>query len=747
MKSLGFGLSLLLASTMMLAQNPVPFVNQPLVPTDAAPGGPSFTLTVNGTGFVSGSVVNWNGVALSTAFVASSQLKATVPASNIAKASTAWITVSSPTPGGGTSNVVFFAVSAPTTLQFSSFVSSNIVINTTAQPIAADFNGDGKLDYVLNTFQEEDDYGMETFLGNGDGTFQPPKFTEEGLGNFASGDFTGNGKLDLVGIYPSISTAPSDFNILLGNGDGTFSTSELLFEIPFTNHVVAGDFNSDGKLDVALSAGVGVYVFLGNGDGTFQSPLISSVGSLDTLGGVGDFNQDGKLDLIGVSGTQLAFLQGNGDGTFKTPSTFYTLGSNTGRIIAADLNGDGKLDLITVQDSPTNSFTVLLGNGNGTFTLLTPNSIGNDLSGGVIGDFSADGKLDLVLSNQTNTIILPGNGDGTFQTQSPVTLPDSCGTFDSAAGDFNNDGKLDLVLACGAVSAGNPAVYFLQETPVVNVSPSSLTFSDRLVQTSSSPQNVVLSNSGTGSLTMSVAITGANSADFSQTNNCPTSLAVGAQCRISLSFSPTAAGTRNAVLSVSDSAPGSPQTVALSGTGQDFSLAATPGTTTVIPGQTGNYTLTVSPLSGFAQKVVFSCSGAPSNSICTVSPGSVTLNGSTSMTANVAVVTARTLGSLGHSYRFPTARGSLGIWLAWPGFLGLVLLSGRPSWSHKRLDRLLRGFSLIGILSLALTWSACSGGGSSSQTPVGTYNVVLSGTCTSGTATVIHKVKVTLVVQ
>ena len=86
--------------------NPVPLVNQPLVPTTAAPGGAAFTLTVNGTGFVSGAVVNWNGTPLDTTFVSAFKLTAGVPATNIAVATTASITVTDPSPGGGSSNPI-----------------------------------------------------------------------------------------------------------------------------------------------------------------------------------------------------------------------------------------------------------------------------------------------------------------------------------------------------------------------------------------------------------------------------------------------------------------------------------------------------------------------------------------------------------------------------------------------------------------------------------------------------------------
>jgi IPT/TIG domain len=104
-------LALLVArAPIVRAQSPVPLIHQPLVPDATAPGGPQFTLTVNGTGFVSNSIVNWNGIPLATTFVSGSQLTATVPAANIATAGTASVTVVSPAPGGDTSNMLFFTV-------------------------------------------------------------------------------------------------------------------------------------------------------------------------------------------------------------------------------------------------------------------------------------------------------------------------------------------------------------------------------------------------------------------------------------------------------------------------------------------------------------------------------------------------------------------------------------------------------------------------------------------------------------
>jgi hypothetical protein len=243
---------ILFAIATALSQNPVPLVNQPLVPTAIAPGGASFKLTVNGTGFVSGSKVNWNGTPLTTTFVSNSQLTAAVRALNIVKASSASITVSSPSPGGGTSNVTFFAVSAPTTLQFTTFP-SNSSLTAWAQPIVADFNRDGKLDFVMlsnvNPGGYPDPHAF-VFLGNDDGSFQPPQQTQDGFLTFATGDFNGDGILDLAG-FNGCSPAACTFGILLGNGDGTFSRYFSAFEILPANQnvmqVVTGDFKRRWK--------------------------------------------------------------------------------------------------------------------------------------------------------------------------------------------------------------------------------------------------------------------------------------------------------------------------------------------------------------------------------------------------------------------------------------------------------------------------------------------------------------------
>jgi hypothetical protein len=844
-------LFILFAITTVLAQtNPVPFVNQPLVPMSVAPGGPGFTLTVNGTGFVSGSVVNWNGTPLTTTFVSSSQLTATIPAANITTANTASITVSSPSPGGGTSNVLFLPVSAPTNLQFTFFAETG---GAAQQAIVADFTGNGKLDFALNECIGANDCPIQVYLGNGAGAFQPIDQSLQPSNAFADGDFNGDGKLDLVGTNCIDGEQICTLYILLGNGDGTFSPYGNGITLPFYSGLVeTGDFNGDGKLDVAIAPQTstgGVYVFLGNGDGTFQNALISNVGTLSTFGGVGDFNGDGKLDLIGVlTNNQLAFIQGNGDGTFQTPTASYSVGASTGRILAGDLNGDGKLDLVTVQGKSTNTFTVFLGNGDGTFQPQTPYPVGSSLSGGAIGDMNADGKLDLILSSDytnTETLILPGNGDGTFQ--SPVSLPST--STDAAVGDFNNDGKPDLVLA----SYG----YLLQEVPLPNLDPSTtVSFGSQMLGTTSPPYPIMLSNAGSAPLIVSsMTITGANPgdfafkslcgltptipvnghcqinvtftptaagsraasftvtsngigsptsvglagngvappplpylsptsvtfpsqyvgtsglpqsvtltnpastalvisnvtatpADFAPLSTCGSTLAAGASCSIGVFFDPTTSGTRNGTLTVTDNATNSPQTASLTGTGQDFSLApGSQNSATVSPGQSASYKVSVAPDGGFDQTVTLSCTGAPTQSTCSVSPSSVKLSGSAA-TATVTVITAGASAGLKQPIKGPGRM--FRSWSALSGTLVLAMLVSLAGWRRERRPRLLYGLAFLCLLSVGVTMSACGGGGGSGGgggTQAGTYNLTVTGTFTAGSTNLTHKTNLTLVVQ
>ena len=181
--------------------------------------------------------------------------------------------------------------------------------------------------------------------------------------------------------------------------------------------------------------------------------------------------------------------------------------------------------------------------------------------------------------------------------------------------------------------------------PLAGLAPSSLTFANQIVGTTSGTQSVTLTNSGDATLNISsISVTG----NFSQSNNCGTALAAGANCTLNVVFIPTATGTRAGTLTVADDAlNGSPQTASLTGTGVDFSLTASPSSVTVSAGNSALYTATVSALGGtFSSAVSLSCSGLPTASSCAFSPASIT-PGSGSVNATMTVTTTKRRGGNG----------------------------------------------------------------------------------------------------
>jgi hypothetical protein len=629
--------------------NPVPLINQPLVPDARRPGGSGFKLTVNGTGFVSGSKVNWNGTARSTTFVNSSRLTASILAADIATPSTASVTVINPSPGGGTSNPGFFEVTIPTSsigLSTSAFGAGSFPVSVAT----GDFNGDGKLDLAVANITA----GVSVLLGNGDGTFQVPVNYAAGLSSFsvAVGDFNGDGKLDLVVTNEN----SNNVSVLLGNGDGTFQPHVDYGTGSCPISVAVGDFNGDGRLDVAVANSArnggtsSVSILLGKGDGTFETAANYGTGTNPVSVAVGDFNGDGKLDLAtaNITTNNVSVLLGNGDGTFQAAVNFDT-GTTADWAAVGDFNGDGKLDLAVVN-SGDNDVSILLGKGDGTFQAAANYGVGNNPTPVAVGDFNGDGKLDLAVVNtgDNDVSVLLGKGDGTFQ--AAVDYPASPGSQPSslAVGDFNRDGRLDMTLA--DYEPNNSVSILLQISgPRATLSATSLTFATQLLSTTSAAQVVTLSNYGSMTLGIKgITIMGVDQGDFSQANTCGSSVAVGASCTISVTFKPTQIGTRTATLSIADNAPGSPQTVSLSGTGTVVELVPTSlifsGCATSCPPQTvtltnvGSTTLSISSItiSGLGFSETNTCgSSVGAGKSCNIT---VTFKGSRIVVGDVSVI-------------------------------------------------------------------------------------------------------------
>jgi FG-GAP-like repeat/Abnormal spindle-like microcephaly-assoc'd, ASPM-SPD-2-Hydin len=638
----------------------------------------------------------------------------------------------------------------------------------------ADFNRDGNLDVAASN---------NVLLGNGNGTFQG--WTSVWLPNPISaavaGIFVKNGAPDLAALSSGYSD--TTLYILTNDGTGTLTTAHTYDLQQLGSAIATADVNGDGNLDLVVQgsdlfepANWSYIVLLGNGDGSFQPPVVYPQ---DTGGGSGvlivDFNGDGKPDLAFPAGDQaVAVLLGNGNGTFAAPAYYY-VGAGEGTIVSADFNNDGKLDIA----SAGTSLALLLGNGNGTFQaatfpaanlsagLLTATltSSGNaDLVSGTwvdlgngngtftaltgalpsgmyatgLADINGDGKPDAIgfsfgLDHGTSLGVALGNGDGTFgpyitvvQSQ-PSNRPGLL-----AVADMNGNGKQDLV-----VGDGNDIFVMLNTTvPVAGTSfsPASLTFPSQTVGSSSAAMPVTLTNSGAVVLSVTgVIMGGADAGDFSQTNNCTTVQPL-ATCTMNVTFTPAAAGTVTANLTVSDNAGTGSQLVVVSGTGvaaSGFTFGPGSGgssSSTISAGQTATFNLALTPAGSFSGTVNLTCSIGPATTpapVCSV-PSSVSVTGSSATPVTVTVATTAP-GSAGSSAILPPGALLIEWTLVW-GASGLLLVrkSVRPALCAPM------------IVLAFLVMTGCVGSSSSSTippspkgTPAGTYTATVTATSRS----------------
>jgi hypothetical protein len=326
-----------------------------------------------------------------------------------------------------------------------------------------DLNGDGILDLVVGDVRLPSD-AVRVLLGKGDGTFQPARsYTTGATGDFiasvAIADVNGDGIPDLVAAAAGTSFT---VKVLLGKGDGSFQLAHSYPVGPQPSFVAVGDFNGDGKSDLAVanSFSSNVSVLLGNGDGTFQAPPRYDTGSFPIAAVARDLNGDGIPDLAMVvglgGGDSVSVLLGQAGGGFQA-AVQYPVGKATGTLAVADVNGDGIPDLVvpTAGAAANYAVSVLLGNGDGTFQPAVASPVGNYSRSIALADLNGDGFPDLVMVHvgtspdysDGSVSVLLGNGDGTFQ--AAVDYPAGNAPVGVAVGDFNGDGVPDLAVANG----------------------------------------------------------------------------------------------------------------------------------------------------------------------------------------------------------------------------------------------------------------------------------------------------------
>jgi FG-GAP-like repeat len=673
-----------------------------------------------------------------------------------------------------------------------------------------DLDGDGKADIVASQFPlahlgatpfDPTEQPQATFLalGKGDGTFGNATQIASRGGYISVGDINGDGVADLLLQGP-------DLDVFLGTGSGNVALKESYFTTftPFIPHALIADFNGDGKADVFSS---GALLF-GNGDGTLKANLVNYVAATPAV--EADFNQDGKTDLAAIDDNGgIHILMGDGTGRF-TPGTAIPQVSATQTVVsvkALDVDGDGKTDLVvaTGKDSP-NAWTIYLLTGNGDGTFNAPVAVAQSsqlfVSSWGLADLNNDHKSDLIVGDSSGAInVFLGNGDGSFTASNAFFGGQTTGvTF--VTGDFNNDGKVDL-----AVGTGTGLKYLPGKgdgTFGTAVSATSLIFGATVVADFNGDGNLDLCEGnvvvlGNGDGTFRAGSTIANTVDAI---NYTIAADLNGDGKVDLvgsssGFSPgqqalqyalgNGDGTFTPVVlehSLSGIAFQGPVVADVNGDGRpdilfsyisgivsllngqvpaapDFSeTATTPSSSTVSAGQSATFGFNVAPMAGFQQTVSFTCSGAPANSTCTVSPTSVMVSGSTPTPIKVTVATTSGSSLMPASFhtspsepQMPVAPVLITALLAMLVAMTTMVASSKGKRAPIRLRWATVGSALV-LVAGSLLLTSCGGGGSMQTTPqpssgtaTGSYTIKVTGTSGSGTSAVSHAVSFTLVVQ
>ncbi len=317
--------------------------------------------------------------------------------------------------------------------------------NSAPSLTAVDLNRDGRPELISTDFSSRT---VSVRRNNGDRTFgsaQSYAVTQTPIRVYAQ-DVNGDGKPDIVTLNNL-----NSLSVFLGNGDGTLQAERMTAAGTYPKGVCFADFNGDGKLDaVPVFDGQSLTLLLGNNDGTFsQGAAINDGASSRASIAAGDFDGDGKPDLaVGLNG-MVRLLHGNGNGTFTFLRDLST-GLANSDLLAVDLNGDGRLDLVVTNVSGgTGQIGVLMNRGGGFFAptvLLTAGASGSNFVSAA--DFNHDGILDLIVSLSEGAVgVFYGQGNGSFSPVVNYVTSSSTGTF--AVADFDLDTRPDVMLALG----------------------------------------------------------------------------------------------------------------------------------------------------------------------------------------------------------------------------------------------------------------------------------------------------------
>lgn len=811
--------------------NPVPVVSS-ISPLTAQTGGQSFTLQVSGLGFSPASVVDLNGQPLATSYTDYTTLSATVPSSSLSNAAELPVTVVNPAPGGGTSNsfplnvyqllpipavalasmpgsnTIYAAVPEQSSVDPNTVIPINAETGAMGTPIPVGANpqllalsSDGNYLFVAaqgaQTIQRinlQTDAVDETFPYPTPSAGQVASATDmhgvPGSPQSVVVAFSYPAELalyDSSGLVNSVSVYMSTFTFL--NGPGT------IYGLPFTNQsnyfpIVTLDSQSlHYTPSTTLLTGPSATGSALQSDGSLLYTSSGQIWDPASESLVGNFNS--TITNLISAGTVSVRVDPSADRTFMLGLQPYegypgtasfdalTLSSynNTTQQLAgmipfvsvdwptaASLSqwGSDGFAFIAAAPGATNSVIYLLHSSMATTPELGRVSLSPGLTFGNVNVGSPGVSKNITLTDTgtgplvINGIFVVGTEDysqtnncgnsvpaGASCTVTVTFTPTAAGT-DKAAIEFVTSDtehvREDSLAGNGVVSLSTA------------VAPSSLSFPPQQAGTTSSPQTVTLSNTGTGAATFTYAeITGPDAADFHVSDSCSPVIQVGENCPIAVTFSPVASGPNSASLVISDNSTSSPHTVALSGPGSDFAVSSPSTGVTVTAGQSANFQIALTTTGGpTANSVTFSASGNPADTTVTFAPATYP----SGTTSGISTMTVATTASAAMPPAGPGTTPSILLLLPLLGLLALLIDSlafRRPHASRKW--RYLLAAQVVFFILLAASCGGGGGGGSVGSggtggtgtpqgTPAGTYTITVTGT--SGSVSRSTSVKLTV---